>query len=66
MTYGKESTDTALSWLTGSAPLIEHGCLGHVPEILDGDYPHTAKGCDAQAWGVSELLRVWLKLAKNN
>jgi predicted glycogen debranching enzyme len=63
MTYGKESTDTALSWLTGSAPLIEHGCLGHVPEILDGDYPHTAQGCDAQAWGASELLRVWLKLA---
>jgi glycogen debranching enzyme len=62
MTYGKESTDTALSWLTGSAPLIEHGCLGHIPEILDGDYPHTARGCDAQAWGASELLRVWLKL----
>jgi predicted glycogen debranching enzyme len=64
MTYGKESTETALSWLTGSAPLIEHGCLGHVPEILDGDYPHTARGCDAQAWGASELLRVWLKLKK--
>ena len=66
MTYGKESTETALSWLTGSAPLIEHGCLGHIPEILDGDYPHTARGCDAQAWGASELLRVWLKLKKNN
>ncbi|MGD8739397.1 MAG: amylo-alpha-1,6-glucosidase, partial [Desulfobacterales bacterium] len=62
LTYGKESTETALSWLTGSAPLIEHGCLGHIPEILDGDYPHTARGCDAQAWGASELLRVWLKL----
>ena len=31
-----------------------------VPEILDGDYPHTQRGCDAQAWGTSELLRVWL------
>jgi starch synthase (maltosyl-transferring) len=66
MTYGKESTETALSWLTAGAPLIEQGCLGHIPEILDGDYPHTARGCDAQAWGASELLRVWLKLAKNN
>jgi predicted glycogen debranching enzyme len=64
MTYGKESTETALSWLVGSVPLIEHGCLGHIPEILDGDYPHTARGCDAQAWGASELLRVWLKLKR--
>jgi glycogen debranching enzyme len=42
--------------------LIETGCLGQVPEILDGDYPHRHRGCDAQAWGVSELLRVWEKL----
>jgi predicted glycogen debranching enzyme len=62
MTYGKESKETALSWLTSSTRLIEHGCLGHIPEILDGDYPHTARGCDAQAWGASELLRVWIKL----
>ena len=62
MTYGKESTGTALAWLTSSARLIEHGCLGHIPEILDGDHPHTPRGCDAQAWGASELLRVWLKL----
>jgi len=62
MTYGKESKETALSWLTSSTRLIEQGCLGHIPEILDGDYPHTARGCDAQAWGTSELLRVWLKL----
>jgi len=62
MTYGKESRQTALAWLTGSARLIESGCLGHIPEILDGDYPHTQRGCDAQAWGASELLRVWLKL----
>jgi len=62
MTYGEKSSKTALSWLTGSVRLIEHGCLGHIPEILDGDYPHAARGCDAQAWGASELLRVWLKL----
>jgi predicted glycogen debranching enzyme len=63
MTYGQDAFETALSWLTSSAPLLEHGCLGHIPEILDGDSPHTARGCDAQAWGASELLRVWLKLA---
>ena len=62
--YGKESRETALSWLTSSIRLLECGCLGHIPEILDGDWPHTARGCDAQAWGASELLRVWLKLTK--
>jgi starch synthase (maltosyl-transferring) len=62
MTYGKESHQTALAWLASSSRLLEHGCLNHIPEILDGDYPHTQRGCDAQAWGASELLRVWLKL----
>ena len=37
----------------------------HLPEILDGDAPHTPKGCDAQAWGASEWVRVWRKLAED-
>jgi starch synthase (maltosyl-transferring) len=65
MTYGKQSRQTALAWLASSRRLLEQGCLGHIPEILDGDYPHTQRGCDAQAWGSSELLRVWLKLAED-
>ena len=60
-TYGH--VKTALSWLSSGAILMNEGCLGQVPEILDGDFPHTERGCDAQAWGVSELLRVWIKLA---
>jgi predicted glycogen debranching enzyme len=39
--------------------LLARGCLGQLPEIVDGDAPHTQRGCDAQAWGVSEALRVW-------
>ena len=61
-TYGEEGRETALSWLLSGARHLEQGCLGHIPEILDGDYPHRPRGCDAQAWGASELLRVWLKL----
>ena len=61
-TYGDASHKTAVSWLSSSTGLINSGCLGQVPEILDGDFPHTQRGCDAQAWGVSELLRVWKKL----
>ena len=61
-TYGDASRKTALSWLSSGVELMNKGCLGQVPEILDGDFPHTQRGCDAQAWGVSELLRVWIKL----
>jgi starch synthase (maltosyl-transferring) len=59
MAFGSTGIPTALSWLGSSIRLINQGCAGHVPEILDGDYPHQQRGCDAQAWGASELLRVW-------
>ncbi len=39
--------------------LLVTGCLGHLPEILDGDAPHRQRGCDAQAWGCTEAARVW-------
>jgi starch synthase (maltosyl-transferring) len=64
--YGPAAIETALAWLTSATVLINTGCAGHVPEIVDGDYPHHQRGCDAQAWGVSELLRVWLKLSGLN
>lgn len=57
--YGVKAQKTALDWLASSAGLISKGCIGHVPEILDGDFPHQPRGCDAQAWGVSEVVRVW-------
>ncbi len=56
--YGEEGRQTALAWLGSGIQLINQGCIGHVPEILDGDFPHNQRGCDAQAWGASELLRV--------
>jgi glycogen debranching enzyme len=46
-------------------PFADHlcdACLGSVSEILEGDPPHTPRGCVAQAWGVAELLRVWRQL----
>jgi starch synthase (maltosyl-transferring) len=53
---------TARAWLGSLAPLLDSGCLGQLPEILDGDAPHAPRGCDAQAWSVSEALRVWEKV----
>jgi len=38
--------------------LFEAG-LGNVSEIFDGDAPHKAQGCIAQAWSVAELLRAF-------
>jgi predicted glycogen debranching enzyme len=42
--------------------LLDEGCLGYLPEILDGDAPHAQRGCDAQAWSATEAVRVgrWL------
>jgi len=60
--YGDQGKPAAKAWLASSSRLVSQGCVGHVPEILDGDFPHIYRGCDAQAWGVSELLRVWEKL----
>ena len=63
--YGDAGKDTAMAWLASMVPLMNSGCAGHLPEILDGDFPHTHRGCDAQAWAASELLRVWLQLDDN-
>jgi predicted glycogen debranching enzyme len=32
--------------------------IGTISEIFDGDTPHAARGCIAQAWSVGEVLRV--------
>lgn len=57
-----EAVSAARSILGSLEPLLSRGCRGHLPEIMDGDAPHRERGCDAQAWSVTEALRVWLKL----
>jgi len=49
----------ARAYLAGMDRLMMSGCLGQLPEILDGDAPHQPRGCDAQAWSALEALRVW-------
>lgn len=61
MLYGEAASDTACALLGSASELLNAGSVGQIPEILDGDAPHAQRGCYAQAWGVSELLRVWLK-----
>jgi predicted glycogen debranching enzyme len=45
-----------------AAPMAQHlesACVGSVSEIFEGDAPHIARGCFAQAWSVAEILRSW-------
>ena len=57
--YSPAVLAAAQAYLGSGQPLLDSGCLGQLPEILDGDAPHLQRGCDAQAWGVTEALRVW-------
>jgi predicted glycogen debranching enzyme len=49
----------AMALLEGLISHLDEGCVGNISEIMDGDPPHTARGCIAQAWSVSETLRAF-------
>ena len=59
--FSDESREEAKRFIL---PLVEHiyadGCIGQISEIFDGDMPHKARGCFAQAWSVAELIRAYL------
>ena len=54
----------AISFLNPIAQHVHAACIGSISEIFDGDAPHTARGCFAQAWGVAEILRSWAYLER--
>ncbi|MCF7790566.1 MAG: glycogen debranching enzyme N-terminal domain-containing protein [Victivallales bacterium] len=60
--FGVLGKEHALSILSSSEILFRQGSFYQIPEIVDGDLPHRERGCDAQAWGVTELYRVWKML----
>ncbi|MBI3616295.1 MAG: glycogen debranching enzyme N-terminal domain-containing protein [Candidatus Omnitrophica bacterium] len=43
--------------LSALLPHLEEGGLGALPELFDGDPPHTPRGGISQAWSVGEVLR---------
>ncbi len=55
---GEPVRGTAQAILGSAAWLLNRDCLGHIPEVLDGNAPHAGRGCGAQAWGCTELYRV--------
>jgi predicted glycogen debranching enzyme len=63
LTFGKSAQPAVHALHNLAAGTLLRGCLGHLPEILDGNAPHQPRGCPAQAWSISELYRV-LELLK--
>jgi glycogen debranching enzyme len=61
--HTSESRERADAMLSGLRPHLSEAGLGHISEIFDGDETHTARGCFAQAWSVSEVLRESTKIA---
>ncbi|MEO5802219.1 MAG: amylo-alpha-1,6-glucosidase [Verrucomicrobiota bacterium] len=57
--FSPQAIAAAKAYLGSIDQLMKENCLGQIPEIFDGDAPHQQRGCDAQAWGVTEALRVW-------
>jgi len=64
--FSPHAIAAAKAYLGSMERLMDEGCLGQIPEILDGDAPHQSRGCDAQAWGVTEALRVWKLLDRRS
>jgi predicted glycogen debranching enzyme len=60
--YGDARRAQAL--LAPMAQHLEEACVGTVSELFDGDAPHAPRGCIAQAWGVAETLRIWIRLER--
>ncbi|MBY0230385.1 MAG: amylo-alpha-1,6-glucosidase [Gemmataceae bacterium] len=58
-----EQRKQARKFLEGFIPHLDEACVGQVSEIFDAELPFTARGCVAQAWGVAELLRCWVRTA---
>ncbi|MDA7657690.1 glycogen debranching enzyme N-terminal domain-containing protein [Verrucomicrobia bacterium] len=57
--HSPESVSAVRGYLGATGHLLQSGCIGQLPEVMDGDAPHTQRGCDAQAWSVTEAIRVW-------
>ncbi|MFN7972641.1 MAG: amylo-alpha-1,6-glucosidase [Acidobacteriota bacterium] len=57
------------AWRQFLDPILDHfandACLGSCSEVFDGDPPHRAGGCFAQAWSVAALRRILVALTED-
>jgi predicted glycogen debranching enzyme len=61
--HSQAAVEQAREWTLELRRFMENEGVGQIPEVFDGDAPHRAGGCIAQAWSVAELLRLWTDLA---
>ncbi|MDD2480229.1 MAG: amylo-alpha-1,6-glucosidase, partial [Victivallaceae bacterium] len=59
------SRKRALALLLSGISQMRAGIPGQLPEITDGNAPHHWRGCAAQAWGMSEMYRVYALLTQD-
>jgi len=52
-----EDRARALRFLDGFKSHLSDACVGTISEVFDAEEPYTPRGCVAQAWSVSEVLR---------
>lgn len=58
LVHGEPARPIAHAILASAEHLVNQDCVTQLPECVMGDAPHEPCGTGAQAWGVSELLRV--------
>jgi predicted glycogen debranching enzyme len=58
-----EGRNEARHFLDGLTDHLAQACIGSISEVFDAEEPLTPRGCVAQAWGVAEALRCWVKTA---
>jgi predicted glycogen debranching enzyme len=51
----------ARRFLAGMISHLNDACISTISEVFDAEPPYNPEGCVAQAWGVAELLRCWIK-----
>jgi predicted glycogen debranching enzyme len=59
----EQARERARQWVSEFRRYIRDEGVGQIPEVFDGDAPHRAGGCVAQAWSVAELLRSMVEAA---
>jgi predicted glycogen debranching enzyme len=58
--YSQTARMQANQWTVDLRAYLDNEGVGQIPEVFDGDAPHRAGGCKAQAWSIGELLHTYV------
>ena len=60
--YSEKAKEVVKRQLALFEDALREGCVGQIAEIYDGLIPNESRGCFAQAWSVSEILKIYKDL----